>query len=502
MVAKYSPAGNLLWCTYLGALGSDRFHAVNLDIFGHVLAQGTSGSTSGVATAGVHQEVYGGGEEDVLLAVFDTSGQLNWCTYYGGEYSDRGRGVESDSLGNLYIGGLTESELGIATPGAYQEQWTEGYYNGNVRAEDGYLAKFTPDGQQLIWGTYFGGSGYDRIWGMCLDPNSKFIYTVGGTQSEDSVATAAAWQLTKAGGSDGFFAKWDFEGNLIWGSYLGANSEEHLEDADVDSAGFIYLLGQTDKNKMPVTEGVHQTQSNGSDEVTLYKFYAGIECFDSSEPNDSISSASLINPWLISDSLIYGYQGSIVNSNDQDWFKAVVTTDQPNLMFILKASTQNYNLNLYNPQQILIETSSQAGALDTLIANNLQAGTYYVSISHDTVAYDSVNCYTLKAFMSATDFPTQVNNGFYFNQTPQQINIFPNPVSAVLSFSILPALSSNATLIIYDLLGRVKKKETLILKQGFQTIELPIEDLPSGIYNIVVKSAEKAWKASFIRQSD
>ncbi|MBA2422536.1 MAG: T9SS type A sorting domain-containing protein, partial [Chitinophagales bacterium] len=498
MVAKYSPEGNLIWCTYLGALGQDRFHAVNLDLFGHVLTQGTTGSTSGITTVGVHQEVYGGGEEDVLLAVFDTSGQRIWSSYYGGEYSDRGRGVEPDSMGNIYIGGLTESEIGIATLGAHQEQWTEGYYNGNVRAEDGYLAKFTPDGQ-LTWGTYYGGEGYDRIWGICLDPYSKFIYTAGGTQSEDSVATSGAWQPIIGGGTDGFFAKWDYDGNLIWGSYLGANSEEHLEDIDVDSAGFIYLLGETDKNRIPVTVGVHQIESNGSDEATLHKFYAGLECFDYNEPNDSFGSAILITSWLPSDSLIFGYSGNIVNSNDQDWFQIEVTIDQPDLMFALSALTQNYSLNLFNAQQMLLATSSQFGTLDTLIANNLLAGTYYISIAHDSASFDSINCYILKAFKSATDFATQADNGISSNGTSEFITIFPNPASEVLSFSLMPSLSSNATLVVYDLLGRIKKSEMIHLKQGYQIIDLQIQDLPSGIYNIVVKSNSNTWKATFIR---
>ncbi|HUM48179.1 MAG TPA: hypothetical protein PLD84_14710, partial [Chitinophagales bacterium] len=142
LLSKFSPSGTEIFTTYFGASGSDRFHAINLDKYDHLLLQGTTGSTSGMATPGTHQTIFGGGEEDALLAMFDTSGNRIWSTYYGGEFSDRGRGVESDNQGNIYMGGLTESEQGIATPGAHQEHWTPGFI-GQVRQEDGYLAKFT-----------------------------------------------------------------------------------------------------------------------------------------------------------------------------------------------------------------------------------------------------------------------------------------------------------------------------------------------------------------------
>ena len=67
MIAKYNPNGGLLWCTYFGAAGQDRFHAINLDLFGGLLVQGTTGSTTGLTTLGAHQQLYGGGEEDAMV---------------------------------------------------------------------------------------------------------------------------------------------------------------------------------------------------------------------------------------------------------------------------------------------------------------------------------------------------------------------------------------------------------------------------------------------------
>ncbi|HEX3080598.1 MAG TPA: T9SS type A sorting domain-containing protein, partial [Puia sp.] len=505
MIAKYTPAGNVIWCTYYGAKGQDRLHAINLDLYGHLLVQGTTGSDSGVATAGAHQVIYGGGDEDVLLAEFDTAGHRIWCTYYGGEYSDRGRGVQSDSAGKIYIGGLTESSTGIATPDAHQLQWTEGYYDGGSRAEDGYLAKFSPDGHELIWGTYYGGSSYDRIWGITLDRKSHALYAVGGTASPNNISTTGAWQPAISIGpwGEGFFSRWDYDNNLVWGSYLGETSEDHLEDVELDSQEFLYLLGQTDKSLMPVTLGVQQTNSNGMDDAFLYKFYPGLTCYDYNEPNETFGTAKLITAWTPTDSLIYGYNGSIANKDDQDWFRLKVKASQPNIEVVLSDLVKDYNLKFYNGQKVLLQSSTNTGTTnDTIIANNLAAGTYYIRITHTNPTFDSLNCYRLITLKSSGIFmePQNVNKFIETAGVPAELKVFPNPASENLSFSVSALASGSASLIVFDMVGRIVKTESLNLEEGFQTIELPVMNLPSGMYKMVLKSNEKSWVANFVKQ--
>jgi hypothetical protein len=506
MISKYSPTGAQKWCTYFGALGSDRFHAINLDLFNHVLTQGTTGSTSDMTTPGVHQEIYGGGEEDVLLAEFDTAGQRIWSTYYGGEFSDRGRGVESDNSGNIYIGGLTESEIGIATPGAYQEKWSEGYYDDGLRAEDGYLAKFTKAGK-LTWGTYYGASGFDRIWGIAIDRKAHFIYAVGGTISQDSIATPGGWQPEPGGGpagaGDGFFSKWDFSGNLVWGSYLGGSANDHMEDVDVDKNGFIYILGQTDKSRMPSTAGVHQTTGNGDDDAVLYKFHPGTSCYDYNEPNNTFNTAKLLTTWTQADTLIYGYNGSIGNATDQDWFSIKIKAGQQNLLVVLSDLTHDYNLELYNAQQLLVQASSHTGTVnDTLVVNNLAIGTYSVRISHLNTEYDTVNCYRLRTLASAYEFklPYAANRFSSEQAGTVTMNVFPNPATEILSLSITSGIPVKSSIVISDLAGRIVKSQEYFLQAGFQAIEIHVADLPPGMYNMVLKNNENSWITSFIKQ--
>lgn len=499
LISKFSAQGTELWTTYFGNNGSDRFHAVNIDLFDHILFQGTTGSTSGMATAGTHQTIYGGGEEDVLIAQFDTNGHRIWSTYYGGEFSDRGRGIESDSAGNIYIGGLTESETGISTPGAHQENWTPGYIN-SVRQEDGYVAKFTSTGQ-IIWASYYGGDGYDRIWGISLDRDAEALYVAGGTQSNDYIGTPSGWQSERISGADGFFARWDFDGNLIWGSYWGGFSEDHLQDIEPDGTGFIYVLGVTNQSRMPVTPNVHQTKTAGGDEAMICRFYPGLDCFDYNEPNNEFINAKQITGWAPIDSFFYGYNGSIVNKMDQDWFKLKVKSSAKNFMLILTDKPAGYNLKLYNAQQVLLQSASNpANMNDTIIFNNAQAAYYYIRIAHGKNTFDSLNCYRMKVFQSSFIFEMKSNENMVTSETTlSAITVYPNPATDHLTFNITTAKTGTAAILIYDMLGRLLYNNELLLDDGYQQIDVPINNLPEGSYRLLLKSSEKNWLSTFIK---
>ncbi|MBP9883320.1 MAG: T9SS type A sorting domain-containing protein [Chitinophagales bacterium] len=499
LFTKFSPGGLELWTTYFGNIGSDRFHAVNIDLFNHILVQGTTGSTSGMATTGAHQEIYGGGEEDVLVAQFDTNGHRIWSTYYGGEFSDRGRGIESDSAGNIYIGGLTESETGISTPGAHQETWTPGYLN-NVRQEDGYVAKFSLSGE-MIWGSYYGGDGYDRIWGISLDRVADALYIAGGTQSNDHVGTPSGWQPERISGTDGFFARWDFDGNLTWGSYWGGFSEDHLQDIEPDGEGFIYVLGVTNQSRMPVTPNVHQTKTGGGDEAMIYRFYPGLDCYDYNEPNNEFINAKQITGWAPIDSFFYGFNGSIVNKMDQDWYKLKVKSTAKNFMLLLTDKPAGYNLKLYNAQQVLLQSASNpANMNDTIIFNNAPAAYYYIRIAHGKNTFDSLNCYRLKVFQSSFIFETKSGENMVTTaETMSSVKVFPNPATDHLTFNITTAKPGNASILIYDMLGRLLFSNELLLDDGYQQIDIPINNLPEGSYRLLLKSSEKNWISTFIK---
>src|SRR5690606_20973226 len=101
---------------------------------------GTTYSTTGIATTGAHQPAPANpGHYDGMLAKFDASGQRVWATYYGGANIDEAVTLAIDNSGNVYIGGTTESDTGIATVGSHQPAKANAY-------EDAFVAKFNSAG--------------------------------------------------------------------------------------------------------------------------------------------------------------------------------------------------------------------------------------------------------------------------------------------------------------------------------------------------------------------
>ena len=128
-LAKFSPSGSLLWATYVGGSGDDDGLGLTTDLSGNVFIVGSTASTNGIATSGAYQTLFGGG----FIVKFTANGSLLWGTYYGGYY-DEILSVFPDSSDNIYITGLTYSNSGIATSGAYQTSFSG--------LEDAFLAKF------------------------------------------------------------------------------------------------------------------------------------------------------------------------------------------------------------------------------------------------------------------------------------------------------------------------------------------------------------------------
>ncbi len=249
-LAKFNSSGKLLWATYFGGSGVDYGTGEAIDKSGNVYLTGGTTSTSGIATSGAYKTSPGG----VFLAKFNSSGSLLWATYYGDNNNDVGGGVVTDSSGNIYMTGYTNSDSGIATKGAYQ--------TSNGGNSDAFVAKFSPSGS-VLWGTYLGGNKEDGGSDIVIDA-SENIYIVGSTYSDSGIATIGAYQTSYRGNNDAFLAKFNSSGSLLWATYYGANDEG---DAllTIDRSGNTYIGGSTYSGSGMATSGAYQTTGSSKD---------------------------------------------------------------------------------------------------------------------------------------------------------------------------------------------------------------------------------------------
>ncbi len=178
--------------------------------------------------------------------------QLIWGSYYGGESTEGINSVTTDSQGNVYFCGSTQSFTGIADGGFLNNNpLVFGFFTS-------FLVKFTPEGDR-IWGTYYGGTGFTTATGCAVDSEDN-IYLAGGTSDLNNIAFDG-YQNSSAGDFDGMLVKFNPEGERIWGTYFGGSQSESFLCITIDQADNIYLAGETLSLNLPVLNAYQSTAS-------------------------------------------------------------------------------------------------------------------------------------------------------------------------------------------------------------------------------------------------
>ena len=257
-LVKFNSSGVRQWGTYFEGNGN----ACTTDASGNIYIVGLTNSTSGIATAGAHQTVMSG-SGDAFLVKFNSSGVMQWGTYYGGAGVDIGYSCATDATGNVYLAGDTQQEFlpassGMTTIGAHQSAYGGGY-------SDGFLVKFDSNGLRQ-WGTYYGGPNED-IGYSCATDASGNVYMSGGTQSTSGIATSGAHQTTI---NDAFLVCFNSSGVRQSGTYYGGIKNVCTTDA----SGNVYMTGYTQSNSGIATTGAHQAVNgnSGYSDAFLVKF--------------------------------------------------------------------------------------------------------------------------------------------------------------------------------------------------------------------------------------
>lgn len=139
-IAKFSPSGEELWCSYYGGSAQDRALTIAIDVSGNIYMAGNTFSTDLPLQSQIGAYYQGLTEafNDAYLVQFSSDGALQWATYYGGTGFDEAYSLEIDVSSDVYMGGRT-----YATNFPVQNQ--VGAFNQVAFAgvNDAFLVKFS-----------------------------------------------------------------------------------------------------------------------------------------------------------------------------------------------------------------------------------------------------------------------------------------------------------------------------------------------------------------------
>jgi VCBS repeat-containing protein len=177
-------------------------------------------------------------------------GNKLFSTYLGSTFEVFASDIAVDDSGTIYVAGQT-FDRDLPVSGGLDQT-----LGGNL---DGFLIKLANDGQALLYGTYIGGSGDDRITGVAVDSQGR-AYVSGITNSVD-LPTVRAHQ-SNFGGSlflnnfpdDGFAASIAADGQSFeYLTYWGGQGYDSLQGVAVDSKGNASYTGNTISPDLPIS---------------------------------------------------------------------------------------------------------------------------------------------------------------------------------------------------------------------------------------------------------
>jgi hypothetical protein len=185
----------LIYSTYFGGSGSDDVMSIAFDSSGDIWGTGSTNSGIFPTTPNAYDPSYGGSYDGIIFQFAKNGSTLLYSTYLGGSNQDYGRSIQIDRNNAIWISGDTSSDPFPTTPDAFN-QTPSG-------SREAFLLSLAPNGTDLYYSTYLGGSDSEVFTSLALAPSGR-AWITGKTDSIDFPTTDDAFNRTPSGSDDLF----------------------------------------------------------------------------------------------------------------------------------------------------------------------------------------------------------------------------------------------------------------------------------------------------------
>lgn len=264
-VVKINPEGTeIVWASYVGVGLLCRDIAVDEvgDVYLPTSYRGKGPLPPKSWFRGAFQPTPGGGSDSGALKVTTDGRRVVWATWLGGNRLEvPNAGIRIDSQKNVFLNLTTESIDLPTTEGAHDRS-----HNGG---KDAYIAKLSPDGSRLIYGTYFGGAGNEfgnSTHSMAIDQQGN-AYLVNSSDKADMPITTGVFQAQLNGKRNIVAAKFSPTGALLLCTYLGGNDVDGIDGVYANDQGEVFFAGTTSSTDFPTTTGALQSRNAGKNDA-------------------------------------------------------------------------------------------------------------------------------------------------------------------------------------------------------------------------------------------
>jgi len=204
-ILKIDPqTGDTVWSRVYGGAAYDYAYSVAVDPEGYYVVNGITQS-------------FGNGYHDFWILKLDpATGDTIWSRTYGGSSFDQGSAILVDDEGYYVAIGHTKSY-------------------GTAESYDAWILKLDPATGDTVWAAMYGGSDYDRVFGITTDGSTYIVVGYEESPEINGDSSRQGW-IFKINASDG---------SLVWMKSYGGDEYEVFSDVEVDPDGYIVVAGRT-----------------------------------------------------------------------------------------------------------------------------------------------------------------------------------------------------------------------------------------------------------------
>ena len=267
-----------VFSTLTGSTADNWGFTATYDTIGNLYAAGIAFGIGYPTTIGSYSTTTLGGDFDISITKFDTTGSsIIYSTYLGGTQNEMPHSLVHDSQNNLIILGSSGSSNYPTTFGAYDQtfntgwtQYTNMWGNQYTVGCDIVITKLNAIGN-ILNSTFIGGTDNEGIneslvfnyadqgRGEIVVDNNDDIYVATSTWSPDFPVTNGSSMNIGAGwvASDAIVFKMNNAlSALNWSTYLGGSSYEAGYSIRVSNQGKVFVCGATSSQDFGATPGV------------------------------------------------------------------------------------------------------------------------------------------------------------------------------------------------------------------------------------------------------
>jgi hypothetical protein len=194
-------------------------------------------------------------------------------------------------------------------------------------------------------------------------------------------------------------------------------------------------------------------------------------------------------------------RGIISSSTDLDWFKFNNTSAQRRIRIDLTDLPADYDVRLYRGTSTQVGIGQNGGTTsEAIVLNTTTVATYYLRVYGYNGAFNTSQCYSLRASISGTNFREITVVEVSEKEGTRLLGLYPNPATDKIVVDYIAENDATLNVMVYDGMGRLVANDRPNVGQGPSSFVMPLASLPNGVYVLQVVDGDNRYQQRFMVQ--